>query len=124
MISRLQVSHRFHTEQLQGLSIGVQESPVGVSKIHLFVFLSSRQGLVQFQDKWLNDILRKSNRDNNHHHSSTKRKHRNLADDSVLVDKVSNTSLDHSIPGCACLPVRELKGQAVEVIIPEDEGVR
>ena len=32
-------------------------SIVGVSKIHLFVFLSSGQGLVKFQDKWLDDIL-------------------------------------------------------------------
>ena len=118
--------------------------------IHLFVFLSSRQGLVQFQDKWLNDILvkQKSNWDNNHHnntkrrhrnladilakqiklkqlsyhHNSTLRKHRNLADDSVLVDEVSNTALDHSVPGRACLPVRELKSQAVEVIVPKEEG--
>ena len=58
-----------------------------------------------------------------YHYNSTKRRNRNLADDPVLVDEVSNTALDHSVPGRACLPVRELKSQAVEVIVPKDEGV-
>ena len=44
-----------------------------------------------------------------------------LADEAVLINEVSNTALNDSVPGRPCLAIRELKGQPVEVIIPTGE---
>ena len=41
-----------------------------------------------------------------------------LADEAVLIDEVSNTALNKSVPDRPCFAIRELKGQTVEVIIP------
>ena len=42
-----------------------------------------------------------------------------LADEAVLINEVSNTALNNSVPGRPRLAVRELEGQTVEVIIPK-----
>ena len=42
-----------------------------------------------------------------------------LADEAILINEVTNTALNDSVPGRPCLAIRELKGQTVEVIIPE-----
>ena len=41
-----------------------------------------------------------------------------LADETVLIDEVSNTALNNGVPGGPGLAIRELERQAVEVIIP------
>ena len=44
-----------------------------------------------------------------------------LADEAVLINEVSNTALNDSVPGRPCLAICELEGQPVEVIIPTGE---
>ena len=42
-----------------------------------------------------------------------------LADEAILINEVSNTTLNDGVPGRPRLAIRELKGQTVEVIIPK-----
>ena len=46
---------------------------------------------------------------------------RDLTDKAILINEVSNTALNHCVPGCSSLAISELKRQAVEVIIPKGQ---